>query len=326
MSDDNEFEDGQLLLHLDSVRDNHRHRSDFAFGNPSGVCRERVALVGEVAVRGWGIIVPPTAMAVLRTSSLPIASRTLATLVKVGEARRVRIAGTNRYAWGTTPLLARQYPNAKPGTRFFPSKGTELWKPYVEFVHNQLALRVLCGLAPPEDFLTEPEITRLRAPGDHVSDGVVRLMIRNQWLVLELQVEKSRKTGVQGGWARLARRIIDICTNRPMGRWQSPLGTVSGVLVVASLADARRIASRASELVRGAYLPPVFFFFAEIKNDDESPIDRYEDIHPSSLLGPVQLWYVGRKLPLAEPLQEIWTPSRKNSDALANRPSNPLQR
>ncbi|TAM93246.1 MAG: hypothetical protein EPN40_13525, partial [Rhodanobacteraceae bacterium] len=282
MNNDNKLEDGQLLLQLDTDPNSHGHRSDFAFGHPSGACRKRVAIVGEVAARGWGIIVPYTVMTALRTASLAIASRALATLVKVGEARRVRIVGTNEYAWGTTGLLARQYPGAKPGTRFFPAKGIEVWKPYVEFVHNQLALRVLCGLSPPKDFLTEPEITRLRAAGDHVSDGLVRLMIHNRWLILELQVEKSRKTGVLGGWARLARRIIAISADQPTGRWRSPLGIVNGVLVVASLADAQRIASRVRELMRGLPLPPVFFFFVEIKANDGAPIDRYEDIHPSS--------------------------------------------
>lgn len=311
MSDDSKLVDDQQLLQLDSGPDNRRHRGDFAFGDSTGVCQKRVALVGEAAARGWGIIVPYTAMTVLRSPSPPIASRTLATLVKVGEARRIRIAGTNQYAWGTTPLLAHQYPGAKPGTRFFAGKGAELWRPYAEFVHNQLALRVLCGLAPLGDFLTEPEMARLHAVGDHVPDGLVRLMIHNQRLVLELQLEKSRKTGVQGGWARLARRIIAISADQPLARWESPLGKVNGVLVVASLADARRIASRAFEFVHGTSLPPVFFFFAEIKGDDESPIDRYEDIHLSSPLGPVRLWYVAKDSPFAEPLREIWTPPRR---------------
>lgn len=317
MNDNAEFDDDQLspVLPFGSNIDggNRRH---FAFDNPTGICRRRVACVAEVAARGWGIIVPDTAMTVLRTPSRPVASRALGTLAEVGEARRVRVTGTNKYAWGTTPLLARQYPGMKPGTRFFPPKGIEVWKPYPEFTHNQLALRVLCGLAAPKDFLTEPEIGRRVPEGSHIADGVVRLVIRGQSMTLELQIEKSRKTGAEGGWAKLARRIVSVCADQELASWATPLGKVNGVLVVASIADGRRVAARVMECTRGKALPPVFFFFAEIRANDGSPIRRYEDVHPSSPLGPVQLWHIGRDLPFPAPLAEIWTPPRKISDGL----------
>src|SRR6185437_8592362 len=168
MNDDDKCNDDQLPQPLDSDTDNTRRRI-YAFDNPTGICRRRVACVGEVAARGWGVITAPLAMTALRTPSFPIVSRALGTLVKVGEARRIRIAGTNEHAWGTTPLLARQYPGVKPGTRFFPSKSVEAWKPYPEFLHNHLALRALCGLATPPNFFTKPEVERLRLKGDHVA-------------------------------------------------------------------------------------------------------------------------------------------------------------
>ena len=311
MSNLEKFADGQLGLPLASASQDAGRRV-YAFDNPTGICRRRVARAGEVAARGWGVITAPLAMTALRTPSFPIISRALGTLVKVGEARRIRIAGTNEHAWGTTPLLARQYPGVKPGTRFFPSKSVEVWKPYPEFLHNHLALRALCGLATPSDFLTEAEVERLRLRGDLVADGIVRFVHNGVRYVVELQVEKSRKTGKEGGWAKLARRIAAVCLDRACGRWNTPLGITTNVLLVASLADGRRIASRVWEHVRGdQHARDVYFFFSEIQGGDGSAIRGYEEISLFSSLGPVQPWLAGEGSPWPISPVAIWNPPRK---------------
>lgn len=283
-------------------------RQGFAFANPTGICRDRVDTVAEVAARGWGLMLPPTAMTAVRTSSRAIVSRALATLVKTGEMQRMRIVGTNECVWGTTSLLAKQFPHSKAGTRFFRPKGGELWRPYKEFVHNQLALRVLCGLAEPSKFRTEPELEHLVPKGSYVPDGLVHLTLDDIPFILELQLEKSRKTGTKGGWEVLGRRIAAICQGEGLARWESPFGTVNGTILVAPIKDASQILSHVRKYIQDVDdAPPVWFLFSEIQSDTGAPVRDYSDIRADSRLSPVRVWYAERDSPEPAAVADVWS-------------------
>lgn len=280
----------------------------YAFTNRTGACKERVDILAEFASRGHGLITVPTAQTVLRIASAPLASRALGTFVRVGQMRRVRIYGSTSYAWGTTARFARGYYNIKPGARFFPG-ANDLWRPHPEFVHDELTLRIMCGLVDPCDFLTEQEATRELSGKTRPPDGVVRLHIGHMVWVARVETVKSHQSGKAGGCAKIAKEIEAIALNQAEGRWQTSLGEWNATILIGSFDDGLRIARRIRKSLQRFDDPPrIGFLFVNLVKSDGEPFAEYKELDVFARVGPLQIWRVENDSPDITPVAPIWTP------------------
>lgn len=285
-----------------------REYKEYAFANRTGACKERVDILAEFASRGHGIITVPTAQTVLRIASAPLASRALGTFVRVGQMRRVRIFGSTSYAWGTTARFARGYHNIKPGARFFPSTD-DLWRPHPEFVHDELTLRVMCGLADPCDFLTEQEATRELSGKTRPPDGIVRLHIGDKVWVARVEMVKSHQSGTAGGCAKIAKEIEAIALDQVMGRWRTSLGEWNATILIGSFDDGLRIARRIRKNLERSDNPrQVCFLFVNLVKSDGESFAEYKELDVFARLVSLQIWRVENDSPDITPVAPIWTP------------------
>lgn len=283
-------------------------RREYAFDNRTGACKQRVDSLADFVSRGHGVISVPTAQTALRIGSAPLVSRALGAMVAMDEMRRARIFGSTAYAWGTTPRFARQYHDIKPGARFFPRLST-IWRPHPEFVHDEITLRGMAGLALPEDYLTEQEVSRELPHGVRPPDGVVRLQIGERWWVANMETVKSRQTGKQGGCAKVADQILNVFLDRPLGRWATSLGRTNATLVVASMADGLKIATRIRKYVAEFEdMPRVWFLFMLLTKSDGEPFEEYKELDVFARLSSVHLWRAENDSPNVRPIADIWTP------------------
>lgn len=281
---------------------------EYAFAKRTGACKVRVEILAEFVSRGHGIITVPTAQTVLRIASAPLASRALGTFVKVRQMRRVRIFGSTSYAWGTTARFVRGYHDIKPGARFFPST-SDLWRPHPEFVHDELTLRILCGLADPCDFLTEQEATRELSGNTRPPDGVVRLHIGSEVWVARVETLKSHQSGAAGGCAKVAKEIEAIALNQAMGRWPTSLGEWNATLLIGSFDDGLRIARRIRKnLERSGNTRRVWFLFVNLVKSDGEPFTEYKELDVFARVGSLQVWFVENDSPDITPVAPIWMP------------------
>lgn len=281
---------------------------EYAFANRTGACKDRVETLAQFVSRGPGIISTPTAQTILRLPKLALVSRALGSMVRMDDLRRVRIYGSTAYAWGTTARFARDYPNAKPGARRFPST-SEVWHPSPEFIHDELTLRGTCAMAGPGDFLTEQEATRELPDGVRPPDAVVRLTIGPDVWVARVETVKSRQSGAAGGCAQVAREIEAIFRDQAFGRWPTSLGELNTTLVIGSLVDGRRIVRYVRKSLAKSKGPPgVWFLFVELTKSDGQPFNDYKELDVFARLGPVQIWFVGEDYPEEMPVAPLWSP------------------
>lgn len=281
---------------------------EYAFANRTGACKDRVETLAELASRGDGILSMPTAQTALRIAKVALVSRALGSMTRMDDLRRVRIFGSTAYAWGSTARFARGYPNTKPGARRFPSK-SEVWHPHPEFVHDQLTLRGLCGMAEPKDFLTEWEVTRQLSGSARPPDGVVRLIIGGQTWIARVETVKSRQTGKAGGCAQVAREIKAICLNQAFGRWRTSLGVLNTTLVIGSFNDGLRIVRRIRASLEDIEdLPKIWFLFVPLTKSDGQLFENYRELDVFARLGDVYAWSVAKDAPDAPPVAPVWSP------------------
>lgn len=262
---------------------------------------ERLSYVCECISKTSGLLTTPLLAEMLHSSSRPIVSRLGGRLESAGVLQRVRRNGTREIVLATTASFGRSH-LAAPGTRFL-RKGAQVWEPNVEFIHDQLALRVLFSLAPPSHFLTEAELDRRGVPFVRPPDGVLALRLGDREVIVALEVETSRKTGRQGGWAALAQSILDICIDKGLSRANTPIGRIQGTLVASTMPFGRAIANRMSQLWMelGEGAPPVYFLFREIRSKEGHEVRERKEIEVSSKFGPLLIWRQGRDAP--EPMR-----------------------
>lgn len=281
---------------------------EYAFANRTGACKDRVETLAQFVSRGPGIISTPTAQTILRLPKLALVSRALGSMVRMDDLRRVRIYGSTAYAWGTTARFARDYPDAKPGARRFPSM-SEVWHPHPEFIHDELTLRGMCGAASLKDFLTEQEVTRQLDGSVRPPDGVVRLVIGGTTWVARVETVKSHQTGKAGGCAQVAKEIEAICLNQAFGRWRTSLGALNTTLVIGSFADGLRIVRRIRKSLERFEDPPkVWFLFVLLTKSDGQPFEDYRELDVFARLGNIHVWSVENDAPNAAPVAPVWSP------------------
>lgn len=200
---------------------------------------QRITKLAIATAKAGGVVTFPTAMAILRENK-QATSRALAWLVKAGMLRKTRTPGGG-YVWMSERALVRTFaPDEKPAV-YRLSRCADRWVPGPTFDHDQLALRVLFTLAPFDGLLTEHEIRSTGTWRGRIPDGV--LWYSDDFFgqsLLELEIETSKKTGAfnrqngtQGGWAKLAERVVRVSHNWIGGRQETCLGSPSGTLIVA---------------------------------------------------------------------------------------------
>lgn len=122
-------------------------------------------------------------------------SRVLKQLVNTGSVVKARIAGTTEHVWGNTPGFAKAVAKSVNGT----------WVPPPEFRHDQLALLVMYSLAEPDCVMPERLVVDLWPKSSRPPDGLVALSSKK---LAAVEVEKSKKTGRQNGFDRLAASMV----------------------------------------------------------------------------------------------------------------------
>lgn len=172
-------------------------------------CRQELAL--EIASCLGGSITFQVLTAALKNCDPKTASRVLSNLEAAGALKRFRLVGGHGLkVWLTTQAHGK---GEKAGIKAFTTSGN-LCMPPPEWWHDQLAARFTLLLADsPDAVLLEHEMRRWDQLGlSRLSDGVFRYTYSptsNQYEVVATEVEISRKTGLNGGWAKLAASMID---------------------------------------------------------------------------------------------------------------------
>lgn len=169
--------------------------------------RQELAL-GITAALGGSITFPVLAAA-MKDCDPRIVSRVLANLTAAGALACYRVVGGHGMkVWLSTQAYGK---GEKAGIKVF-TVTDSLCMPPREWWHDQLAARFTLLFADsPEEALLEHEIRRWdRAGLSRLADGVFRHTYSgDQYEIVATEVETSRKTGLNGGWAKLAVSIID---------------------------------------------------------------------------------------------------------------------
>lgn len=164
--------------------------------------RQELALAIAAALRGS--ITHQVLAAALIDCDPSVAYGVLANLVAAGALVRRQVVGGNGLSvWLTTQAYEK---GEKAGIKAFATRGN-LCMPPPEWRHDQLAARftLLCA-GSPDTALLEHEIRRWDQAGlPRLPDGV----FIHKCKVVATEVEISRKTGMNGGWAKLAASMID---------------------------------------------------------------------------------------------------------------------
>ena len=170
---------------------------------------DRQELALSIAAALGGSITFPVLAAAMRDCDPRIVSRVLANLEAAGALIRFRVVGGHGLkVWLSTQVYGK---GEKPGIKTFTIKGG-LCMPPREWWHDQLAARFTLLFADSPDYaLLEHELRRWDQAGlSRLADGVFRYAYSDdQHEIVATEVEISRKTGLNGGWAKLAVSIID---------------------------------------------------------------------------------------------------------------------
>lgn len=171
--------------------------------------RQEMALAIAAALRGS--LTHQVLAAALKDCDPRVAFKVLANLEAAGALKRFRVVGGRGLrVWLTTQAYEK---GEKAGVKNFTTRDN-LCVPPKEWWHDQLAARftLLCA-GSPDTALLEYEIRRWDQAGlPRLPDGVFLNSYSHstsQCRVVAIEVERSRKTGVNGGWARLAASMID---------------------------------------------------------------------------------------------------------------------
>ena len=208
--------------------------------------RQELAL-GVAAALGGSITFPVFAAA-MKDCDPRIVSRVLANLEAAGALIRFRVVGGHGLkVWLTTQAYEK---GQKAGIKVFTVSGG-LCMPPREWWHDQLAARFTLLFADsPEEALLEHEIRRWdRAGLSRLPDGVFRhTYSSDQYEIVATEVETSRKTGLNGGWAKLAVSIID--RSNGAGEMISTLGKrVEATVVIAPWSYMRAVRAKVRRIL-----------------------------------------------------------------------------
>lgn len=218
-------------------------------------------------------------------------SRVLKQLVNTGSVVKARIAGTTEHVWGNTPGFAKAVAKSVNGT----------WAPPPEFWHDQLALLVMYSLAEPDCVMPERQVVELWPKGSRPPDGLVALMSSNKLAAVE--VERSKKTGRQNGFDRLAASMVKrmygtddfapVLEQYLEGKDDSM--KVMETVLVAPRGYARSIARRITRILDGY-------------GDMEERSWLYVELNAEGKLsGVVTKWFAGEDAP-SPPVGLLWVP------------------
>lgn len=172
-------------------------------------CRQELALV--IAACLGGSITSKLLAAALKDCDPRVASGVLKNLVAAGALTKFEVVGGHGLnVWLTTRAYEK---GAKAGIKNFTTRG-KLCMPPPEWWHDQLAARFTLLFADtPDVALLEHEMRRWDQSGlPRLADGVFRHTYSpesNAFEIVATEVEISRKTGLNGGWAKLAASMID---------------------------------------------------------------------------------------------------------------------
>lgn len=171
--------------------------------------RQELAL--EIAAALGGSITSKVLATALKNCNPRTAYQILSNLKAAGALAQFEvIGGDGLNVWLTT----RPYEKGqKAGIKAFATKGKWCMPPK-EWRHDQLAARFTLLFADsPDVALLEYEMRRWDQAGlPRLADGVFRhtySRATNEYEVVATEVETSRKTGLNGGWAKLATSMID---------------------------------------------------------------------------------------------------------------------
>ena len=234
---------------------------------------DRQELALAIAGALGGSITFQVLAAAMRDCDPRIASRVLANLEAAGALVRFRVVGGHGLkVWLTTQAHEQ---GEKAGIKTFTTNGS-LCMPPREWWHDQLAARFTLLFADsPDHALLEHEIRRWDQAGlSRLPDGVFRYTYSSdQYEIVGTEVEISRKTGLNGGWAKLAASII----NRANGTGE--VVPVWGRRVEATVVIAPRNYMRAIRATTRRILERRW------KQDHQDPIDN-------SVLAEVWWWWI----------------------------------
>ena len=172
---------------------------------------ERQELAMALAVALHGSLTHQVLAAALKDCDPSVAYKVLANLEAAGALKRFRVVGCRGLSvWLTTQAYEK---GQKAGVKNFTTLDN-LCMPPKEWLHDQLAARftLLCA-GSPNRALLEHEIRRWDQAGlPRLPDGVFLNSYshsHSQCKVVAIEVERSSKTGINGGWAKLAASMID---------------------------------------------------------------------------------------------------------------------
>lgn len=218
-------------------------------------------------------------------------SRVLKQLVNTGSVVKARIAGTTEHVWGSTPGFIKAVAKSVDGT----------WVPPPEFWHDQIALLVMYSLAEPCSVMPERLVLGLWPKASRAPDGLVALLASRKLAAIE--VEKSKKTGRQNGFDRLAASMVkrmygDDCFAPVLEQYledkEDPLKVMETVLV-APRGYAVSIARRITRILLG-------------NGDMKMRSWLYVELDANGKLSQVVTrWFAGVDAP-AQPVYLLWKP------------------